>query len=162
MDKQARQRRSYKNPDVQKLYAMELKHPNSAHAQALLHTSYAERNSERLLLMRFLDCVDRRDGRGAANMFHPDASWSTDSGFGDIHGAANIEAFIDTQLPSRKYGRKYARHRMESAAAIDDLSVITPEGERRRFRMEMDTLQERGQSRTVIRKFVRESPALSS
>jgi iron-only hydrogenase group A len=156
VDKQAPRRRSYENQDVQKLYATELKHPNSAHAHALLHTSYAARNSKRLLLMRFLDCVDRRDGRGAANLFHPDASWSTASLFGDIHGAANIEAFIDTHLPPRKYGPGYARHRMESAADIDDLRVITPAGERCRFSMEIDTLHEGGQSRMGIRKLVRE------
>jgi len=62
MDKHAPRRRSYENQDVQKLYTTELKEPNSAEAHALLHTSYAARNSRRLLLMRFLDCVDRRDG----------------------------------------------------------------------------------------------------
>jgi hypothetical protein len=115
-----------------------------------------------LLLMRFLDCVDRRDGRGAANLFHPDASWSTASPFGDIYGAANIEAFVDTDLPPRKYGAGYARHRMESAADIDDLGVITPAGVRCRFSMEIDTLHEGGQSRMVIRKLVRETPVIHS
>jgi len=70
--------------------------------------------------------VDRRDGCGAAKLLHPDASWSTASPFGDIHGAANIEAFIDTQLPPRKYGPEYARHRLEPDTDIDDLKVITP------------------------------------
>jgi NADP-reducing hydrogenase subunit HndD len=54
--------------------AMQLQHPNSAHAHALLHTSYAARHSRRSLLMLFLDCVDRRDGPGAARLLHPDAS----------------------------------------------------------------------------------------
>jgi iron-only hydrogenase group A len=161
-DKQAPRRRSYENQDVQKLYAEVFSYPNSPHAHALLHTSYAGRNSKRLLLMRFLDCVDRRDGRGAASLFHPDASWSTASPFGDIHGAANIGVFIDNHLPPRKYGPGFARHRMEFAADSDDLHVITPAGERCRFSMEIDTRHERGQSRMVIRKLVRECPAIYS
>jgi hypothetical protein len=137
------------------LYATELKEPNSIQAHALLHTSYAARNSSRLLLMRFLDCVDRRDGTGAASLFHPDALWSTASPFGDIQGAANIEAFIKKRLLPRKYGPGYARHRMESAADIDDLTVVTPAGERCRFSVETVTLHEGSQSRMAIRKLVR-------
>jgi len=156
MDKQAPRRRSYENQDVQKLYATELKEPNSAEAHALLHTHYAARNSRRLLLMRFLDCVDRRDGSAVGNLFHADALWSTASAFGDIHGVENIEAFINTRLPARKYGSQYARHRMESTADIEDLSVITPTGERCRFSIETETQHEGGQSRMVIRKLVRE------
>lgn len=156
VDKHAPRRRSYENQDVQKLYATELKEPNSVEAHALLHTSYAARNSRRLLLMQFLDCVDRRDGVGAIGLFHPDALWSTASPFGDIQGATNIEALISTQLPPRKYGPGYVRHRMESTADIDDLTVITPAGERCRFSMEVDTLHEGSQSRMVIRKLVRE------
>ena len=129
VDKNAPRRRSYENQDVQKLYATELNEPNSAQAHTLLHTSYAARNSKRLLLMRFLDCVDRRDGIAAANLFHSDALWSTASPFGDIQGAAKIEALITTQLPPRKYGPEYVRHRMESTADVDDLTVITPMGE---------------------------------
>jgi NADH-quinone oxidoreductase subunit G len=139
VDRQAPKRRSYENLDVQKLYAAELQHPSSARARALLHTSYAARKSKRLLLMRFLDYVDRRDGGGAAKLFHPDGSWATASPFGDIHGAANIEAFIDTHLPPRMYGPGNVRHRMGSAADIDNLWVITPTGERCRFTMEIDT-----------------------
>ena len=156
IDKHAPRRSSYENQDVQKLYATELKEPNSIQAHALLHTSYAARNSTRLLLMRFLDCVDRRDGSGAASLFHPEALWSTASAFGDIRGAANIEALINTHLPPRKYGPAYARHRMESAADIDDLTVVTPAGERCRFCIEIDTLHEGSQSRIVIKKLVRE------
>ncbi len=155
MDKHAPRRRSYENSDVQKLYATELQGPNSVHAQALLHTAYAARNSERLLLMRFLDYVDRRDGRGAAGLLHPDALWSTASAFGDIHGASNIEVLINTRLPPRKYGPGYVRHRMESSADIDDLTVVTPMGERCGFSMEVDTLREGNQSRMVIRSLVR-------
>jgi NADH-quinone oxidoreductase subunit G len=156
IDKNVPRRRSYENQDVQKLYATELKAPNSAEAHALLHTSYAARNSRRLLLMRFLDCVDRRDGRAAASLFHADAVWSTASPFGDIRGAANIETLINTRLPPRKHGPAYARHRMASTADVDDLTVVTPAGERCRFSMEVETLHESSQSRMVIRKLVRE------
>lgn len=156
MDKQAPRRRSYENQDVQKLYATELNEPNSVHARALLHTSYAARNSKRLLLMRFLDYADRRDAGAAANLFHPDASWSTASPFGDIQGASNIEALIRNRLPPRKYGPRYERHRMESAADIDDLVVVTPPGERCRFSLEIETIDEGSQSRIVIRNLVRE------
>ncbi|KPK12164.1 MAG: hypothetical protein AMJ68_03060 [Acidithiobacillales bacterium SG8_45] len=158
IDKYAPRRRSYENQDVQKLYTTELKEPNSAQAHALLHTSYAARNSSRLLLMRFLDCVDRRDGSGAASLFHPEALWSTASPIGDIQGVSNIESLINSGLPPRKYGPAYDRHRMESAADVDDLTVVTPTGERCRFRLEVDSLQEDsgGQARTVIRKLVRE------
>ena len=156
IDKDAPRRRSYENQDVQKLYATELKTPNSAEAHALLHTSYAARNSRRLLLMRFLDCVDRRDGSDAVSLFHPDAMWSTASPLGDIQGASNIEALINTHLPPRKYGPGYARHRMESAADIDDLTVVTPAGERCRFSMELETTHEGDRSKVVIRKLVRE------
>lgn len=155
VDKNTPRRRSHENQDVQILYATELQAPNSPQAHALLHTHYAARNSKRLLLMRFLDCVDRRDGIGAASLFHPDARWSTASPFGDIRGAANIASFINTQLPPRKYGPGYARHRMEAAADVDDLTVVTPVGERCRFNMEIDTLHEGSQARMVIRKLVR-------
>ena len=156
IDKNVPRRRSYENRNIQKLYANELKEPNSPQAHALLHTSYAARNSERLLLMRFLDCVDRRDGSAAANLFYPDALWSTASPFGDIQGTANIEALINTKLPPRKYGPVYARHRMVSTADVDDLTVVTPAGERCRFSLEVDTLHEGSQSRMVIKKLVRE------
>lgn len=155
VDKNSPRRRSYENQDVQKLYAAELKEPNSPQAHALLHTSYAGRNSKRLLLMRFLDCVDRRDGSAAANMFVADALWSTASPFGDIRGAANIEALIKTQLPPRKYGPDYARHRMASAADIDDLTVLTPAGERCCFSMDLVTLQDGSQRRVLIKNLVR-------
>jgi NADH-quinone oxidoreductase subunit G len=157
MDRQAAHRRSYENQDVQKLYATHLQYPNSARARALLHTSYAARNSKRLLLMQFLDCVDRRDALGAVNLLHPDASWFTASPFGEIRGVTSIEAFIDTQLPPRKYGPEYVRHRMQAAASPDDLGVITPAGERCKFSMEIDTLHDGSHSRSVIRKLWRES-----
>ena len=156
IDKQAPRRRSYENQDVQKLYETELGEPNSPQAHALLHTSYAARHSRRLLLMQFLDCVDRRDGGGAASLFHPDAIWSTASPFGEIQGASNIEAFIATRLPPRNYGPGFARHRMESTADIDDLTVLTPTGERCRFSLEVETYNECDQPRMVIRKLVRE------
>lgn len=156
IDKNVPRRRSYENQDIQKLYATELKEPNSVHARALLHTSYAARKSKRLLLMRFLDCVDRRDGSAAVSLFHPDALWSTASPFGDVQGVTNIKALINTRLPPRGYGPEYARHRMESTADIEDLTVVTPTGERCRFSIEVDTLHEDGQSRMVISNLVRE------
>jgi len=156
MDKHAPRRRSYENQDVQKLYATELKEPNSVQAHKLLHTSYAPRNTRRLLLMQFLDCVDRRDASGAASLFHADALWSTASSFGDIQGAADIETLIKTHLPPRKYGPAYQRHRMESASDIDDLTVLTPTGERCKFNMEIDTINEGSRLKILIRKLVRE------
>jgi NADH-quinone oxidoreductase subunit G len=158
IDKQAPKRRSYENQDVQKLYSTQLKNPNSAQAHALLHTSFAARTSKRSLVMRFLDCVDRRDGRGAARLLHPDASWATASPFGDILGVANIEAFISTRLPPRKQGPAYARHRMVSPADVEDLAIITPAGEQCSFSVETDALHEDGHSRMVIRKLVRQVP----
>lgn len=157
LDAQAAHRRSFENEDVRRLYATELTAPNSAAAKLLLHTSYAARNSERLLLMRFLDCVDRRDGAGAAELFHPEGVWSTASPFGDLQGAAKIAALINTRLPARAYGPRYLRHRMESAADTDDLTVITPSGERCRFEMRLATLEADGGRRTVIQSLVRRS-----
>lgn len=156
VDKNAPRRRSYENRDVQKLYDSELKEPNSVEAKALLHTSFAGRNSKRLLLMRFLDFVDRRDASGAASLFHRDALWSTASPFGDIRGVSNIETFINSQLPARLYGSQFERHRMLSAADADDLTVITPKGERCRFSIVLDHLSEADNSKTVIKSLVRE------
>jgi len=155
LDQDAPRRRSHENPDVQALYATELQGPNSPRAHALLHTSYAARQSKRLLLMRFLDCVDRRDGLGAASLFHPDAVWSTASPFGDIQGAANIGAFISERLPPRGYGAAFVRHRMEHAAAVESLMVVTPTGERCRFSLDVDTLADGAQPRMVIRNLQR-------
>lgn len=156
LDQQAPRRRSYENPDVQALYATELGTPNSPQAHALLHTHYAARHSQRLLLMRFLDCVDRRDGAGAAALCHPDACWVTASTYGAIHGAAHIQAFIATQLPPRAYGPHYARHRMACAADMDDLTVLSPHDERARFTLELRTVQDGSTTRTVIGALVRE------
>lgn len=156
VDKAAPRRSSYENQDVQKLYATELERPGSARAHDLLHTAYAARRSPRTLLMRFLDCVDRRDGAGVIDLLHPQASWATASPHGELHGAAQIAKFITTRLPPRRQGPAYARHRMGAAADSDDLTVITPAGERCRFRLESDTLHEGGKARTVIRRLVRE------
>jgi len=155
LDKNAPRRRSHQNRDVQKLYEIQLKEPNSKGAQALLHTSYATRNSKRLLLMKFLDCVDRRDADGAVGLFHPDALWSTASPFGDIQGISNIKALIKTQLPPRKYGAQYARHKMASHSDIDDLTVITPTGERCRFNIDLSAV-DINSSKKLITKLVRE------
>ena len=156
IDKHAPRRCSYENRDVQKLYTKELKKPNSIEAHELLHTSYAGRNSKRLLLMQFLDCVDRRDGVGAVNLFHSDAVWSTASPFGDIESVTNIKVLINTELPPRKYGPDYARHRMESASDAEDLTVITPTGERCRFSLDVETVHEGTEPKVVIRKLSRE------
>ena len=156
VDKNSPRRRSHENKDIQKLYATELKEPNSAEAYTLLHTNYAARNSKRLLLMRFLDCVDTRNGNAAVSLFHPDALWSTASPLGEIRGASNIQALINDRLPPRKYGPAYARHRMESAADVDDLAVVTPTGERCRFSLEIETLHKGNHSSMVITKLVRE------
>lgn len=155
IDKNAPRRRSYENQDIQKLYATELREPNSAHTHALLHTSYAARNSKRLLLMQFLDCVDRRDAGCVVKLLHPDVIWTTASAFGDIQGATNIEAFIKNSLPPRKYGPAYVRHQMETSSVIDDLTVITPAGERCRFSIEEACMQENRHPRMVIKSLVR-------
>lgn len=155
IDKLAPRRRSYENPDVKALYTTNLQSPNSTKAHQLLHTSYAARNSKRLLLMRFLDCVDRRDASGAASLFTADAQWITASAFGDIQGAINIDAFISTTLPPRQYGPLYARHRMASAADMEDLNVITPTAEKCRFSLELET-SPGNPPRQLIKKLVRE------
>ncbi|MEG1054589.1 MAG: iron hydrogenase small subunit, partial [Janthinobacterium sp.] len=139
LDKQAVRHSAHENRAVQTWYATEMQEANAVQARVLLHTSYAARNSRRLLLMQFLDCVDRRDGAGAATLLHPDASWSTASPFGDVHGATAIQALIDTRLPAREYGPAFARHRMVSAADMDDLAVITPTGELCRFSVALDS-----------------------
>lgn len=155
VDGKSPRRRSYENQDVQKLYETELEAPNSPAAQALLHTSYAGRRSKRSLLMRFLDHVDRRDGEAAAGLFHPDGVWSTASPFGEIRGAKTIKTFIDTQLPPRRYGPRFERHRMEAAADGDDLAVVTPDGQRCRFEIETCRVDKDGRSATAIKSLVR-------
>jgi iron-only hydrogenase group A len=155
IDRNTPRRRSFENPEVEALYAREFGRPNSPEARALLHTSYAVRNSKRLMLMRFLDCVDRRDGTGAVGLLHPEASWSTASPYGELHGAAGIAEFIDHRLPPRSFGPAYARHRMRSASDPDDLCVIAATGEPCRFDVELDSVHQDGRSRTVIRRLVR-------
>jgi iron-only hydrogenase group A len=156
MDRLAPRRCSHENPDVIRLYESELMRPNSAYAHALLHTSYAARNSTRLLLMRFLDCVDRRDAAGAASLLHTDIVWETASPLGEIHGIANIGEVINKRLPPRKFGPGYVRHQMASAADKDDLDVVTPTGERCRFSVEVEVVFEGSQPKTLIRKLVRQ------
>jgi len=137
VDRGALHRSSYENQQVARLYTTELGEPNSSAARALLHTSYAARHSRRLLLMRFLDCVDRRDGAAAAALFHPNGVWRTASLCGDVRGAADIAALINTRLPPRGFGARYVRHRMKYAADVDDLTVVTSEGESCRFSLEV-------------------------
>jgi len=156
IDKSAPRRRSYENPDVQKLYATELESPNSPKAHKLLHTHYAARRSKRLLLMQFLDCVDRRDGQAAAELFHPQALWSTASPFGDVEGVKCIAELIESKLPPRQYAANFQRHQMASAADVEDLTVVTPTGERCRFNMEVETLKQGNESKLLIKTLVRE------
>ncbi len=156
IDKGSPLRRSFENRDVQNLYEKELIEPNSNQAKELLHTSYAPRHSKRLLLMKFLDCVDRRDGHAAASLFHPHGTWFTASAFGEISDRENIETFINTQLPERRYGPHFLRHTMASAAGADDLTVITPMGEHCRFSVDLETVDIDGVQRPFIKKLVRE------
>ncbi len=136
IDKKAPRRRSYENTDVQKLYTTELEKPNSAHAQQLLHSVYAPRNSKRMLLMKFLDCIDRRDSEGLSEIMHPQAIWDTASPFGILTGINDIRAFVEEKLPPREFSTHYSRHKMASRADNEDLSVMTPAGEKCRFSLE--------------------------
>ena len=120
-------------------------------AHALLHTTHTARRSDRSLLARFLDCVDRRDAEAAASLFHPDGVWSTASPFGDIRGADNIAALIRSGLPPRKFGPHFVRHHLEPPAVPDDLVVVTPDGQRCRFSMETCSIDADGRSRVGIR-----------
>jgi NADH-quinone oxidoreductase subunit G len=151
IDAKAPRRRSYENPDVRKLYDTELGEPNSKAAHALLHTTHIARRSDRSLLARFLDCVDRRDAEAAASLFHPDGVWSTASPFGDIRGANNIATLIRNDLPPRKFGPHFVRHRLEPPAGPDDLVVVTPDGQRCRFTMETCPVDADGRSSVRIR-----------
>lgn len=156
MDARAPRRRSYENTDVRKLYETQLEKPNSAAAHHLLHTHYSGRGSKRSMLMRFLDCVDRREAGEAARLFHPDGVWSTASPFGDIQGTENIESFIRTQLPPREYAARYLRHQMASAADNEDLTVVTPDGQRCRFTLELCPANDGRRSSTLIKTLQRQ------
>ncbi|MEL6322637.1 MAG: [FeFe] hydrogenase, group A [Pseudomonadota bacterium] len=156
IDASAPRRRSHENPDILRLYKEDLERPNSPAAHALLHTEYAARNSKRSLLMRFLDCVDRRDGEGAARLLQADGAWSTASPYGDIQGAATIASFISTRLPPRVYGPKYTRHRITSPVDTDTLVVRTPDGQRCIFTVELGRTDNAGDDRAVIKSLVRQ------
>ncbi len=151
VDANAPRRRSFENRDVHRLYATQLDAPNSAKAHALLHTHYAPRNSKRALLMRFLDCVDRRDAAGVAELFADDGAWETASPFGMLKGRDAIKALVSSKLPPRAYGAQFKRHHMASASDGDDLTVITATGERCRFAIETGTITGDGRTRTVIK-----------
>lgn len=155
IDRGAPRRRSHENGSVQDLYRTELEAPGSPAARALLHTRYAARHSARALLMRFLDAVDRRDGQGAARLFAPDGVWSTASHWGDVHGPDAIEALISRDLPARRYGPGFERHRLATAADEDDLTVLTPTGERCRFTVDVAQVEDGDGSRPVIRRLLR-------
>lgn len=155
IDAKAPRRRSFENEEVQALYASDLGSPNSPAAHRLLHTQYAARHSQRSLLMQFLDYVDNRDGAAAASLFHPGGVWSTASAFGDIKGADQIEAFINSSLPQRMYGAKYGQHVMESAADVDDLTVLVPGGNRCRFQMDLCAMDGERGSKMLIKRLIR-------
>lgn len=159
IDQQAPRRRSYENEGVQQLYDVELQAPNSAASHALLHTRYAARHSPRDLLMRFLDAVDRRDGAAAARLFQPDGTWSTASPLGDVQGRAAIAELVTTRLPPRHFGPAYLRHRMASSADVDDLTVLTPTGERCSFDVELAALDDGDGAPPLIRA-LRRHPAV--
>ncbi|MBV8036865.1 [Fe-Fe] hydrogenase large subunit C-terminal domain-containing protein [Roseateles sp.] len=154
IDSRAPRRRSHENLSVQALYSEELGEANSSTAKAMLHTSYAARGSKRSLLMRFLDAVDRRDEAAAARLFHPDGVWITSSSLGNAHGAADVQRLIK-HLPPRRLGPEYLRHRMEVAASADDLTVVTPEGARCRFELELGTACVDGTPTALIGRLVR-------
>ena len=156
IDRNAPRRRSHENPDIQRLYRLELDKPGSERAHSLLHTHYAARGSERLLLMRFLDCVDRRDGQAAASLFQANGVWDTASAFGELHGRAAIESFIQQKLPARQSGIRFQRHQMASRADPSDLTVVTPAGETCRFSVDLTTEQSSDGPGLSIRKLVRE------
>lgn len=105
--------------------------------------------------MRFLDCVDRRDGGGASRLFHSQGIWSTGSSYGDFRGAEAIAAFIANGLPPRQGGRSLRRHRMERVADIDDLTVLEPTGRRCRFDLEVETFRHQDRDHQLITKLVR-------
>jgi Iron hydrogenase small subunit/SnoaL-like domain/Iron only hydrogenase large subunit, C-terminal domain len=155
IDQHAPHRRSDENEGVQQLYATELGQPNSPAAHALLHTAFAPRHSQRLLLMQLLDAVDRRDAKGVAQLFDTDGVWSTGSPLGEVQGRADIAALVETRLPPRQHGPAYQRHHMASAADVDDLTVITPHGERCTFSMETCTVQEDGRTVMQLRRLER-------
>jgi NADH-quinone oxidoreductase subunit G len=153
IDSRAPRRRSHENPSVQALYAEELGHPGSPMARELLHTAFAPRGSARSLLMRFLDAVDRRDADAAARLFHADGAWITNSDVGNAQGAAEVAQLI-RRLPPRAQGAALARHRMAVAASMDDLTVLTPAGDRCRFELELAPVQGDGPP-TLIKRLVR-------
>ena len=155
IDKNAPRRRSHENRDVQTLYSTELGAPGSQQAHNLLHTHYAARHSKRSMLMRFLDCVDRRDGDGAAQLFDAEGVWQTASPFGDLKGSTDIAALIAQKLPPRLYGAAYHRHTLASRADNEDLTVLMPNGERCRFEVELKTLTAEQGSKLVIKKLTR-------
>lgn len=155
IDKDAPRRRSHENRDVQRLYATELGEPNSKEAHRLLHTVHAERHSKRMMLMQFLDFIDRRDADGAATLFHPEAIWSTASPFGEQNGIEQIKMLIAEKLPAREYGPAFKRHRMVSAADTEDLRVITPNNEQCRFELELQPSMTEQGMKPLITKLVR-------
>ena len=137
VDAAATVRRSDENTEVKELYKNFLGEPLSHKAETLLHTTFAARNSARSALARFLDCVDRRDGAGAAALCSADVTWHTASvAFGDVRGRDGVVALIERQLPRVRGGPLRARHRF--TRADDGFDVLAPNGELARFDVDFD------------------------
>ena len=79
---------------------------------------------------------------------------SADNPYG--YGVGCPDDWVDTQLPPRQYGPHFRRHLMVSPAEAADLTLLTPDGERCRFKMEVCKMEEDGRSRTVIGRLERE------
>lgn len=95
IDARASIRTSLENESIKRVYGMFNAEPLSTWSEGLLHsTSYAAYGSKRSMLAKFLDCVDRRDGQGALNLFTKDGTWN--------HLAhENIKNYIENELPAQ-------------------------------------------------------------
>jgi NADP-reducing hydrogenase subunit HndD len=103
IDKAQARRCSHENEQVQQLYTDFLGAPLGETSERLLHTTFSARHSDRELLGRFLDAVDRRDGAAVAALFVADkfpreqvvVNKSTGDDGDDAH--AGTQAAIDTE-----------------------------------------------------------------
>lgn len=131
-------RRSHENQDVQAAYTKLLGQPLSHTSEKLLHTTFAGRHSDQELLSRFLDCVDRRDGKGAAALFvEDDAVWETHSkDLGTVKGRTAIETAVNSILPPKLLGPGLQRHRLKDPA--EGFEVIMPDGAECRFELAIE------------------------
>lgn len=92
---------------------------------------------------------------GLRSLFAPDGVWFTDSVFGTIEGTEAIARFIEHTLPPRLFGPGFARHRMESAADMDDLVVLTADGTGCRFQLDLAASKDGSMSDMTIRRLSR-------